>query len=70
MCAQIPGPLSIKDASSEQISFTLIRTRKIRVCGEGWGVCDAQGVWLPRSQCVSLVEGSIAGLRSELRARV
>lgn len=57
-CAQIPGTLSIKDASSEQISFTLIRTRKIRVCkwggeergGAGRGVCDAQGVWLPHSQ--------------------
>lgn len=34
MCAQIPGTLPIKDASSEQISFTLIRTRKIRVWGE------------------------------------
>lgn len=34
MCAQIPETLSIKDASSEQISFTLIRTRKIRVWGE------------------------------------
>lgn len=33
-CAQIPGTLSIKDACSEQISFTLIRTRKIWVGGQ------------------------------------
>lgn len=52
-CAQIPGTLSIKDA--EQISFTLIRTRKICERGGQRCVVAAHVVYL------SLVEP--AGLR-------
>ena len=56
-CAQIPGTLSIKDACSEQISFTLIRTRKIWVGGPQRRVVAAHVLHL------SLVEPEGLGLR-------
>lgn len=52
-CAQIPGTLSIKDA--EQISFTLIRTRKI--CERGGQRC------VVAAHVVYLSLGEPAGLR-------